>query len=145
MSPSGSGTLLFRNTVVPAVSSNAESALRKARNFSYPKQILYLIAIFIALLSLCHFFSIFYQFMTRRRAHDWKRRSAVSLLRVPAAVADSFRTLAFRWSIPIGSSHELNLAEVATTLVYMAVVFFCTFVNSMLYFFPSPQETHIEI
>ena len=81
--------------------------------------------------------SFFYHFLTRMRVYEWKKRTAVSLTRLPAAVADSFRTIAYRWTIPVGSSHELNLVEVGLTLAYMAVLFTWTFVNSMLHLFIS--------
>ena len=123
----------FQNTVVVAVPTIADETIRTARILSYPKQILYLVGTLLILVSLCHFFSIFYQFITRKRVHGWKQRSSVSLQKVPAAVIDSFRTIAFRWSIPIGSSHELNLAEVALTLGYMAILYTWTFINSMLH------------
>ncbi|KAF8813105.1 hypothetical protein BYT27DRAFT_7181675 [Phlegmacium glaucopus] len=116
---------LIQGTTVPS-----DSHYSNARDISYPNQVLYFIASVIALISLCHFFSISYKFITRKRVYGWKRRTAVSLARVPAAVVDSFRTLAFRWTVPIGSSHELNLAEVGATLGYMAVIFSWTFVNT---------------
>ena len=108
-----------------------DKELRKARTLAYPKQVLYFIAGFIALIFLCHFFSMFYRFVLRKRIHEWKRRTTVSLTRIPAALADSFRALAFRWTVPVGSSHELNFVEVGLTLAYMAVLFTWTFVNSM--------------
>ena len=110
--------------------------LENARFLSYPKQVLFLIASFIALISLCHFFSMFYHFIIRKRIHEWKRRTTVSLTRLPAAVADSFRALAFRWTVPVGSSHELNFVEVGLTFAYMAVLYTWAFVNSMLHLFP---------
>ena len=117
--------------------------IHKARNLAYPKQTLYFIASFIALISLCHFLSMFYHFIFRKRIHEWKRRTTVSLTRLPAAVADSFRALAFRWTVPVGSSHELNFAEVGLTLGYMAVLYTWTFVNSMFNLFSYEKQTHI--
>jgi hypothetical protein len=110
---------------------------RNARLLTYPKQVVYFIVSFIALISLCHFLSMFYHFIIRNRIHEWKRRTSVSLTRLPAAVADSFRALAFRWTIPVGSSHELNFVEVGLTFAYMAVLYTWAFVNSMmLHLFP---------
>ncbi|KAF8809124.1 hypothetical protein BYT27DRAFT_7188217 [Phlegmacium glaucopus] len=108
----------------------SDSGYFNARDISYPNQVLYFIASVIALISLCHFFSISHKFITRKRVYGWKRRTAVSLDRVPAAVVDSFRALAFRWTVPVGSSYELNLAEVGLTLGYMAIIFSWTFVNT---------------
>ena len=125
-----------QGTVAASVLNKADKAMINARDFSYPIQILYFIASLIALISLCHFFTLFYMFTTRKRVYDWKQRSAVSLRRVPAAAVDSFRTLVFRWTVPVGSSRELNFAEVGLTLGYIAVLFSWTFVNSMLHFSP---------
>ena len=117
-------------TVLPRAT---DKDLLNARILAYPKQVLYFIASFIALISLCHFFSIFYHFIIRKRIHEWKRRTTVSLTRLPAAVADSFRALAFRWTVPVGLSHELNFVEVGLTLAYMAILYTWAFVNSMLH------------
>ena len=116
---------------------DTDDDLQNARILTYPKQVLYLIASFIALISLCHFLSLFYHSIIRKRSHEWKRRTTVSLTRLPAAAADSFRTLAFRWTVPVGSSHELNFVEMGLTLAYMAVLFTWTFVNCTLRLFPS--------
>ena len=112
-----------------------DGELKNARILAYPKQVLYFLASFIALISLCHFFSIFYRFIIRKRIHEWNKRTTVSLTRLPAAVADSFRALAFRWTVPVGSSHELNFVEVGLTLAYMAILYTWAFVNSMLHLF----------
>jgi hypothetical protein len=128
--------------MVTVVAKETDRGLWKARNSAYPKQVLYLIASFIAFISLCHFFSIFYTFITRKRVFEWKKRTSVSLTRLPAAAADSFRTLAFRWTVPVGSSHELNFVEVGLTLAYMAVLVTWTFANSMIDSFPSALNSN---
>jgi len=127
------GTSASRDPVLAVVASAADKAIAGARNSSYPKQVAYFMASFIAVISLCHIFSMLYQFITRQRVYGWNRRTAPSLRRVPTAAVDFLRTLALRWTIPVGSSHELNLAEVGLTLGYMAVLFSWTFVNSMLH------------
>ena len=114
---------------------DTDEDLELARSLAYPEQVIYFIVSFIALISLCHFLSMFYHFIIRRRIHEWKSRTAASLTRLPAAVADSFRTLAFRWTDPFGSSHELNFVEVGLTLAYIAILFTWALVNSMLHLF----------
>jgi hypothetical protein len=116
--------------------------LQKPRALAYPKHVLYFIAGFIALVSLYHFLSMFYSFITRKRVYGWKKRTTMSFTRLPAAVADSFRTLAFRWTIPVGSSQELNLVEVGLSLGYIAILFTWTFANSMLYLYPSARNAN---
>ena len=76
----------------------------------------------------------------RNRIHEWKRRTTLSLTGLLAAVADSFCALAFRWTVPVGSSHELNFVEVGLTLSYMAVLCTWAFVNCMSHLFPLRNE-----
>ncbi|PPQ88182.1 hypothetical protein CVT25_005147 [Psilocybe cyanescens] len=114
--------------VVAAV-VDPDKAIRISRFFSYPKQVLYLVASFIALVSLCHFISLAYRFAIRFRVYP-TTRTPFSLRRFPTAVIDSLRAIAFRWTVPIGSSHTLNLAEVGMTLGYTGVVLSWTFVNT---------------
>ena len=129
----------LRDTMATFLPRATDKDLKNARILAYPKQVLYFIASFIALISLCHFLSMFYNFIIQKRIREWKRRSTVSLTRLPAAVADSFRALAFRWTVPVGSSHELNFVEVGLTLAYMAVLYTWAFVNSMLHLFTLPN------
>ncbi|KAF8961720.1 ferric reductase NAD binding domain-containing protein, partial [Flammula alnicola] len=96
----------------------------------YPKQIIYLLASFTALVSLCHFLSLGYRYATRNRVYAAKKKTAISLRRLPAAVADSARAVTFRWTLALGSSYTLNLAGVFLTLGYIAVLLTWTFVNS---------------
>ena len=112
--------------------ASEDSILQNARILEYPKQVAYFIASFIAFISLCHFFSLIYKFIPRKRVYGSSQRTPLSFTRVPAAVSESFRTLVFRRTIPFGLNHELNLAEVGLTLGYMAVLFTWTFVNCML-------------
>jgi hypothetical protein len=125
----------LRNIMVTFLPRATDEDLQNARILAYPKHIIYFIVSFIALISLCHFFSMFYHFIIRKRIHEWKSRTTVSFTRLPAAVADSFRTLAFRWTVPFGSSHELNFVEVGLTLAYMAILYTWALVNSMLLLF----------
>ena len=126
----------LRDTMANIFPRATDEDLQNARILDYPKQVLYFIASFIALISLSHFLSMFYHFIIRNRIHEWNKRTTVSLTRLPVAVADSFRALAFRWTVPVGSSHELNFVELGLTLAYMAVLYTWAFVNSMLHLSP---------
>ncbi|KIM37179.1 hypothetical protein M413DRAFT_77388 [Hebeloma cylindrosporum] len=109
---------------------NPDKNIRNARIVEYPKQALYFIASFIALVSLCHFFSLGYRYATRNRFSDVQRRDRILLSRLPIALVDTLRALFFRQTIPIGSSFTLNLAELCLILGYLGVLFSWTFVNS---------------
>ena len=120
--------------------------LENARTLAYPKQVVYLVTSFIVvLISLCHFFSIFsgYHFIIRRRIHEWKRRTTVSLTRLPAVVALFVHSL-LGGQFPKGSSHELNFVEEGLTLAYMTVLYTWTFVNSYIYS-PYEMQTHFRL
>ncbi|KAF8903885.1 ferric reductase NAD binding domain-containing protein [Gymnopilus junonius] len=106
-----------------------DKTLRVARSFAYPKQILYLIASFIALVSLCHIISVAFRYATRKRVYSGKRASA-SVSRLPIALVDSIQALTMRWTIHLGSSYMFNFAEVGVVIGYMGVLFSWTFVNT---------------
>lgn len=116
-------------SVVAARAVDPDKAIRIPRFFSYPKQVLYLVSSFIALVSLCHFISLAYRYAIRNRTYSATRRPS-ALRRFPTAVIDSLRAIAFRWTVPIGASYTLNLAEVGMTLGYTGVLLSWTFVNS---------------
>jgi hypothetical protein len=113
-----------------AVTPNLDRAIRKARTVSYPKYVLYYIAGFIALMSLSHFLSLGYRYATRNRASNARLRTSISVFRLPAALVDSLRALVFRWTVPVGSSFTLSLAELTLALCYIALLFSWTFVGS---------------
>ena len=109
---------------------NPDRILRNARTVEYPKQAIYFIASFIALVSLCHFISLGNRYSTRNRASEAQRSTSISASRLPAALVDTFRAVFFRWTIPLAWSFTLNLAELGLTLGYIGVLFSWSFVNS---------------
>lgn len=58
------------------------------------------------------------------------RSRHVSLRRFPVAVVNTYRIVAFRCTVGIGS-YKLNLAEVLLTAAYIVMLFALTFLNSM--------------
>ncbi|KAH9475881.1 putative ferric reductase transmembrane component [Psilocybe cubensis] len=115
--------------IVASRAVDPDKAIRVPRFFSYPKQVLYLVASFIALVSLSHFISLAYRYAIRNRVYSSPRRPS-PFRRFPIAVIDSLRAIAFRWTVPIGASYTLNLAEVGMTLGYTGVLLSWTFVNT---------------
>jgi hypothetical protein len=110
---------------------NPDRDIGKARTIAYSKYVLYLIASFIVLISLSHFLSLGYRYATRKRAHRAQLRTSFSTIRLPTALADSLRALVFRWTVPIGSSFTLSLAELGLAVGYIGVLFSWTLVGSM--------------
>jgi len=114
-------------TVIDIALSNSalDKKLRVARTALYPKEVVWVIAGLIAVVSLFHVLDLFYIFLTRPA-----KRGAISLRRIPLALADVTRSIAFRWTISFGSSYTLNLAEVALTVAYISLLFVFALVNS---------------
>lgn len=109
-------------------------AIRISRFFSYPKQVLYLLASFIALVSICHFISLGYYLLTRHRRRAVHNRppdgTKIRWRRLPASALDTLRAISFRYTIPLGANYTFNLAELGLTVGYIGVLFTWTFVNS---------------
>ncbi|PPQ83706.1 hypothetical protein CVT24_008039 [Panaeolus cyanescens] len=107
-----------------------DRVIRLARFFSYPKQVIYLLVSFLALVSIVHYLSLVQKYIRARRSSSTSRRKAGWAVRLPLAIVDSFRALLFRWSIPVPFGYSLNIAEVGLTLAYLAVLLTWTFVNT---------------
>ncbi|KAF4618192.1 hypothetical protein D9613_011676 [Agrocybe pediades] len=119
--------------IAAAAAVDPDKAIRVARFFSYPKQAMYLIASFIALVSICHHISLVYRYARRARSYPATtshRAAAPRMHRLPTALADSAKALAFRWTVPLGPSFQLNIVEVFVTAAYIAVLFTWTLINT---------------
>lgn len=116
--------------------SALDKQLLVARADLYPKEVVWAIAGLIAVVSLFHLLNLFYNLLTRPA-----KRGAVSLRRIPLAVADVTRSVAFRWTISFGSSYTLNLAEVTLTAAYISLLFVFALVNSKFFIFNLDRST----
>ncbi|KAK6980774.1 Ferric/cupric reductase transmembrane component 1 [Favolaschia claudopus] len=113
----------------------------------YPEQVWYFLATFIALVAACHALSTLYAYLTRNhpppRSTPSKSNDAeaeepgvghVSLTRLPIALLNLFRTVAFRWSVVILGSYTINVADFFLAGMYITVLFTWTFINSANHF-----------
>ena len=122
---------------------NPDKLLRVARNAAYPHQIWWFLASFIAFVAICQFLSWAVSKYSSGAATKEKkpadaetgaspnpstRRS--SLRNIPTAFINAYRVVAFRWTLEIGQSYTLNLAEVLVTIVYIVALFTWEFINS---------------
>lgn len=99
---------------------------------AYPHQIWFFVASFIFLVGVCQLASwIIGKLQYRRRAD--RPVAAGSLSRIPLAIVNLYRVVAFRSTVGIGS-YTLNLAEVFCTVAYIVALFTWELVNSMLSF-----------
>ncbi|KAH9944667.1 iron reductase [Amylocystis lapponica] len=53
-----------------------------------------------------------------------------SLRRLPLAIANAYRVFAFRWTLQVGESYTLNMAEVFVTCAYIIALFVWAFINT---------------
>ncbi|OSC98885.1 iron reductase [Trametes coccinea BRFM310] len=123
----------------PAVDPNA--AIRASRIKEYPRQLWWFIASFIALVSLCHLLSWgitkvssgLRGLQTQNGETEAGRSPAgrpLSWRRVPVAIVNAYRVVAFRYMLRFGQSYTLNLAEVFVTCAYIIAIFTWEFVNT---------------
>ncbi|KAI0316314.1 ferric reductase NAD binding domain-containing protein [Amylostereum chailletii] len=127
--------------LVPSLSQKAlksiDKVLRIDRAADYPKQVWYFLACFIFLVGLVNHLSLL-SFHRRRRtstkpdaeSHHAAPARAISYRRLPLAVVNAWRIVAFRSHIRIGSSYSLNLAEIFMTATYITILFVWTLHNS---------------
>lgn len=109
----------------------------------HTKYLWWSIASFIALISLLQLTSYLHNTIAGRRrnssgrAQDPElagsaRRHHFSLSRLPVAIVNTYRIVAFRYTIGIGS-YTLNLAEVFLTVAYIVMLFALAFSNSAFF------------
>ncbi len=103
----------------------------------------WLIASFIAFIAICQAFSWFCMKLSSRSPSQSKKpadaevgdsRSAASRRfswrHFPSALINLYRVVAFRWTLEIGQSYTLNVAEVFVTCGYIVALSTWEFVNS---------------
>lgn len=125
--------------VSPSTIAKSEKAYRSYQAHTYPKQLWYFLVSFIFFIGLCQFTSfILAKYSKRRRTRsppvDVENRQGatkhvVSLRRIPSALVNLFRIIAFRSTVHFGAGYSLNLAEVALTCIYIVALFVWTFIN----------------
>lgn len=121
-------------------------ALRLARNIAYPNQIWWLIASFLALLSLLHLTNILILLIQRKKTLASSRKQTRDendpekvhrssslktgiLRRLEAAVRETISILLYRYTVPVGSTLRINGAETFIVVAYTIMVLTWTFIN----------------
>ncbi|KZT71201.1 iron reductase [Daedalea quercina L-15889] len=119
-----------------AKSASADKALRVARAKGYPKEVWYFVACFVFTVSLFQFGSwVANKLSTRIHKKDAESgtelpRGRFSVRHVPRAMVNGYRVIAFRWTINIGSSYTLSLAELFVSCAYFIALFIWEFINT---------------
>ena len=123
-----------------------DRALRIARATAYKHQMWWLIARFIALIAVFQSLSWAFTRLSSRSSSQPKKPADAevghappssprrfSWRNAPSAIVNLYRVVAFRWTLEVGQSYTLNLAEVFVTCGYIVALFTWEFVNSESY------------
>lgn len=113
-----------------------DKALRVARAKGYPKEVWWFVACFVAVVSFCQFgvWATNKLSKTLRKvdaeAGTDPSRGRFSVRHIPRALVNAYRVVVFRWTLNIGSSYTLSIAEVAVSCAYFIAIFIWEFINS---------------
>jgi hypothetical protein len=107
-----------------------DRAIRKGRATEYPKQMGYFIACCVAVVSLYHLVTLVASYTFARRVpKNNPPRTGPRFSRLPRAIINSFRAVAFRRTVSIGSVYTFTLAELFLAAGYIVAVFTWSFIN----------------
>ncbi|ESK92511.1 putative iron reductase [Moniliophthora roreri MCA 2997] len=136
------GTTAFGNELLvrAARAPNPDRTIRIMRTREYPKQIWYFLSCFIALVSFFQAISFLVRRYRRsgtsgvlgdseKGPREPSSGSRIQWRRLPYAVANLYRIVAFRSTVTMGS-YSLNLAEVLVTFMYIIALFTWTFIRT---------------
>ncbi|EGO20038.1 hypothetical protein SERLADRAFT_442838 [Serpula lacrymans var. lacrymans S7.9] len=129
------GDVLARST------APTDKTLRVERYTLYPEQVWYLFAVFIFVVGVFQWGSFLHSKFSRRHRRTGRTINdpelastsasrGLSLRRIPLALTNAYRVVAFRWTLEIGSSYTLNMAEVFVTIAYIVMLFIWAFINT---------------
>ncbi|KAG1870856.1 ferric reductase NAD binding domain-containing protein [Suillus subluteus] len=118
--------------------SGADLAALLQQFVTYPEQVWYAIAAFLFIVGCFQWGSFVHSKFARRRHYESDEETAItngihqkfSLRRIPLAVINFYRVVAFRWTLEIGQSYTLNMAEVFVTVAYIALLLTYAFINT---------------
>jgi hypothetical protein len=118
-------------------SSDADSTLITDRNTDYPEQVWYALAVFLSVVGCFQWGSSIHSKFARHRQHETDEETTsdrihhkFALRRIPLALINFYRVVAFRWTLEIGQTYTINMAEICVTLGYIALLLTYTYINS---------------
>ncbi|EED82571.1 hypothetical iron reductase [Postia placenta Mad-698-R] len=135
-------TMTATAPLAKATKAATDKTLRVFRAKRYPEEMWWFVACFIATVALFQFGSWVALKLGRKfgsksngdaesGAQPAPRR--FSIRHIPRAIINTYRIIAFRWTLHIGSWYTLNLAEVFVTCAYIIGLFIWEFINSSHY------------
>jgi predicted ferric reductase len=118
--------------------SEADITALVEENDTYPEQVWYTIAAFLFIIGCFQWGSFVHSKFARRRHYESDEETATtndiqykfSLRRIPLAIINFYRVVAFRWTLEIGQSYTLNMAEVLVTVAYIVLLLVYAFINT---------------
>ncbi|OJA18274.1 hypothetical protein AZE42_04990 [Rhizopogon vesiculosus] len=137
----GSPLVVMYGQMFPAYASTegpTDKSLRVARKMLYPVQAWYCIGLFIFIVAVFQWASFFHSKLARSQTAlnsdpeqmDLHHRRGFSWRRIPLGLANAYRVIAFRWTLRIGNSYSLTMAEVFATMAYIVFLFVWAFINT---------------
>jgi ferric-chelate reductase len=132
-------TELLATKNATASAAALDKARRIAHAHQYPKDAWIVVGSIIAFVAVCHWLGLLWTYTAARRhitasttQPPNSRRpgyNAIKWSRLPIALTNVFRVVAFRWTIPIGNDHTLSATEIFLVCAYVATVYTWAFVN----------------
>ncbi|KAG1779947.1 ferric reductase NAD binding domain-containing protein [Suillus placidus] len=119
--------------------SEADIVALVGENVTYPEQVWYTIAAFLFVVGCFQWGSVVHSKFTGRKHYESDEETVTtndiqhkrfSLRRIPLAIINFYRVVAFRWTLEIGQSYTLNMAEVFVTVAYIALLLIYAFINT---------------
>lgn len=118
--------------------SEADLTLFEDENTKYPEQVWYTLAAFLFVIGCFQWGLFLHSKFARRGHHEFDEETTTtngvhqkfSFRRIPLALINFYRVVAFRWTLEIGQSYTLNMAEVFVTVAYIVLLLIYAFINS---------------
>ncbi|KAG1894707.1 ferric reductase NAD binding domain-containing protein [Suillus fuscotomentosus] len=118
--------------------SEADLTLSSDEDIKYPEQVWYTLAAFLFVIGCFQWGLFLHSKFARRGHHEFDEETTItngvhqkiSLRRLPLAVINFYRVVAFRWTLEIGQSYTLNMAEVFVTVAYIVLLLIYAFINT---------------
>ncbi|KIK79113.1 hypothetical protein PAXRUDRAFT_162169 [Paxillus rubicundulus Ve08.2h10] len=126
------------DTSILARAGVADSTIHSGRDTYYPMQAWYCIGLFLFIIGVFQWTSVFYSKLAGMRSirggdpelADGSRSRKFSFSRIAVALTNAYRVIAFRWTLEFGKSYTLNMAEVFMTIAYVAFLYVWAFINT---------------
>lgn len=111
-----------------------DTTLADQRAQLYPTQVWYGIGLFLFIIGLFNWSSILYSKISHRgrdiESCAASRSTSVSIRRLPLALLNAYRVIAFRWTLQVGETLCLSTAEITLTVAYIVYMYVWAFINS---------------